>query len=360
MREYLLDRESALTYPLYCIVLIRLRFSLGTTIPGIRFHFWGQIGFRHMSNRFILSGLTLLLAGFTASCGFGSGNSGSNMPDASAQTPAQASDQTQTSNQSQNSGALVIPPPIAQPPNYESRPGADNTATQTMPNGLPALQPKGVNVNSMFAENLTDSNSRFNRLENAVTDLRREFESFKPAITRLVAVESDIQALIQQLDMLLQNEPAPMPPPAPVAAPSAPPQALIEQDAPAVVSKTTTVKTTTTTTTNGASVSELRVGQHSGKTRIVMDLSKKASLMADLDNAENLLVLELPDARWDAATQKSFSSSPLIRSYTVESINGGSGSRVIMALKKGTQILKQQDLPPGNNPNYRIYLDLSA
>lgn len=356
--EYLLDRESWLPYPLICIVLILLRFFFGHHIFGHLFPFWGQLVFRHMSKRFILSGFLMLLAGSLASCGFGSSSSpASNTAQNNAPAAQGATDAPAPTAQTQ-SGALTIPPPVAQPPSYNDRPGNEASNATTMPNGLPALQPKGVNVNGLFAEQLSDNNARFSRLENAVTDLRREFESFKPAITRLVAVESDIQDLIKQLDMLLQNEPPPAPMPAvqPMV-PNAPPQQLTPQD---TAPPPAPAPAQSTNTSGGSNVSALRVGQHSDRLRVVMDLSSKASLMADLDNAENLLILELPDASWSAATQKSFAKSPLIRSYTVESINNGRGSRVIMALKKNTQILKQQDLPPGNNPNYRVYIDLAT
>jgi len=54
---------------------------------------------------------------------------------------------------------------------------------ERLPNGLPALKPlKGVNVDTLFAENIKSTDRRFDRLENAVVDMRREFEAVKPAI----------------------------------------------------------------------------------------------------------------------------------------------------------------------------------
>ena len=107
-------------------------------------------------------------------------------------------------------------------------------------------------------------------------------------------------------------------------------------------------------------MSSLRIGKHSDKIRLVMDATAKTAFTTDLDNQENLLILEMPNATWSASTAQSFSQSPLLRSYSVEPMNNGQGSRVILALKKPTQILKQQALPPGNNPNYRMYIDLKT
>ena len=308
----------------------------------------------------------MLFAGLTASCGpltdtpkpeqtLNSAPSSENLISPNAQS------------QASSTSALEVPAPIAMPPSYSDRPPEPGQMqSSTMPNGLPALQPKGINVESLFATKINDSDQRFARLENAVLDLRREFETFKPAITRLVAVESDIQDLIKQLDILLRNEPMapPMPlkpetgptpltaadqapPPNARAISPAPPQPPAAPPAPKAVSGKTVVKA-------------LRVGQHSDKIRLVLDVSKKTSYSADLDAEEKLLIIELPEAQWNAARQQSFARSELLQSYSVEPINDGAGSRVVMTLKRPTQLIKQQALPPGNgNADHRIFLDLS-
>lgn len=309
----------------------------------------------------------MLLSGFTASCGLA--------PGASQNSPAQNSAENTAQNQpagqataTSSGDAISIPPPVALPPSYGDRPNGTGTSqAQTLPNGLPALQAKGVNVDNLFAQDITNSDQRFDRLENAVLDLRREFESFKPAIVRLVAVEADIQDLIEQLDILLQNEPAPVaaaptplaptpqikvqdepnvettPPPAPKPAPAPAPSPQPKVDS-----------------LGAATVSALRVGQHSGKLRLVMDVNKKTAYNIDLDNQEHILIIELPEAQWSAENQKNFGSSPLLSSYTTESINDGNGTRVIMTLKKSTTLMKSEALPPNGNPYYRIYADLQT
>lgn len=305
-----------------------------------------------MSKRLGFIFTPFLLAAFVAGCG--------PLNDAPAEKQPSSEVINNAQNTASSAGALEVPAPVALPPSYDKRPGDADTKAPTMPNGMPALQPKGVNVANLFAENISDTDRRFTRLENAVQDLRSEFDSFKPAIVRLVAVESDIQDLIGQLDILLDNPPAPQaqpmsaptqlspadtaPPPEPAAAPAPAPQP--QAMAPAMASG------------GGSVVKDLRVGEHSDKIRLVMDVSGKAAFTADLDNQENLLIIELPGTGWNAAPQQSFARSPLLQSYSVEPMNNGTGSRVIITLKKSTQILKQQALPPGDNPNYRIYLDL--
>lgn len=304
-----------------------------------------------------------MLTAFAAGCGPMTGKS-----DAPAATQPSSETLTNQANTpaAAPSGALAVPAPVALPPSYDDRPGGNGKSETTkMPNGMPALQPMGMNVDNLFAEKISNSDQRFNRLENAVQGLRSEFESFKPAIVRLVAVESDIQALIKQLDMLLQNEPAPAPAP---QQPMSPPTQLSPADqaqppqpmaAPAPSPAPAPAPQPTASTGGSSIISAIRVGEHSDKIRLVMDASQKTPFNVDFDNQENLLIIELPEAKWTAARSQSFARSPVLQSYSVEDINNGNGSRVIMTMKKSTQVLKQQALPPGTNPNYRIYLDLS-
>jgi len=347
-----------------CIFLIRIEYFFGLTFifSGIRPILPGQLVLHHMNKRIVICIASMLFAGFTASCGPLNG-----MPKSNAQRNAPSSETLTGQNNASMpaSSALEVPAPVALPPKYNDRPSASGgMPSAKMPNGLPALQPKGVNVNTLFDEELSDTDRRFDRLEYAVLGLRQEFESFKPAIVRLVAVEADIQDLIKQLDMLLRSEPtappAPLTPPpsqlspADQAAPSTPKVATNKQPAKPISPKPPPAKS------GEPVVHALRVGQHTGKTRLVIDASEKTAYSVELDNQENLLIIEMPDARWNASKQKSFARSPLLKSYSVEDMNDGKGSRVILSLKKSTQVIKEQALPPGPNPNYRIFLDLKA
>ncbi len=68
------------------------------------------------------------------------------------------------------------------------------------------LQPaKGLNTKRLFSESLGDD-ARLARLESAVQALRDEFDTITPSVNRLIAVESDIQELVNQLNTLVQNE----------------------------------------------------------------------------------------------------------------------------------------------------------
>lgn len=243
---------------------------------------------------------------------------------------------------------------------------------ETLPNGLPALKPlKGVNVDRLFAENITNTDRRFERLENAVVDMRREFEAVKPAIVRLVAVEEDIQQMVEQLETIASQEQYAAPAPivqqpinqpqdlkpldlqAPQTSNNGAPQATEPKPMPAKASPAPN-------TASGPVVKNLRTGIHSNKVRLVLDMSAKTPYTIDLDSSENILIIELPQAGWSGARSKAFGAKePLLASYNVEAINGGKGTRIIIPLKKSSSVLKSALLPPGTTPNYRMYVDLS-
>ena len=324
-----------------------------------------------MTKHVVLCLILILSLGAITACGQ------QNIPKSSAQ---QTSNNTQSTAvpgaKTTNNGFLSAP--IVAPPSYGHRPlkPGETPQAETLPNGLPALKPlKGVNVDSLFAENLSNSDQRFDRLENAVVDMRREFEAVKPAIVRLVAVEEDIQQMVEQLELLASQE---------QQARSAPikreplnqPQSLVPTDLTtpqtsggvpqAMEPKTAPAKPMAPKepmkqemSYGGPIVKNLRTGRHSDKIRLVLDMSSKTPYSVDLDASENLLVIELPEAGWSGTRSKNFGmKAALLSSYSVESINAGKGTRIIIALKKSTAILKKDLIPPGVTPHYRMYIDL--
>jgi len=304
---------------------------------------------------------------------------------------------------------LASPNAFAVPPGSNDRPlKPGETGTEYMPNGMPALSPRGVNVDAMFAEKMKNSDDRFDRLENAVTDMRREFEAVKPAIVRLVAVEGDMQNLMSQLESLLRNEPpaagdvngmpaslmpattetaAPVeavesapagaaalplestdktdvsasPPPAaktpvtqaPAAAP--PPKAAATPKptpapvpAPAPVAKPAPEKPAAALPSvppGTTAVLALRTGRDGNKTRLVLDVSTKAAYRYDIDNEEHILILELADATWAGAKRGSDSKDPLLSSWSTEPLESGKGTRLILQLKQAVTVAYESTIP---------------
>ena len=279
----------------------------------------------------------ILCSVLLSSCGFSFGN------DKSSDKPAKTI------------GNTASKPGLDTPPIANDRPG----------NALPGLQPPlGVNTSSLFPAGLDDDTDRINRLETAVQALRNDFDEMAPAMTRLAGVEGDLQDLITQLEALLveteEPEPAPAFQPAqrapmPLAGPqsSGPPAQMAEKPPPAPPPSTTPPPVS-----GKSGVLDMRVGEHPDKTRIVLDVGGAADFSYDLDNGEKILVIELPNSKWQTTTQGTYSKSPVLKSYRTDSMNNGAGARLILQLKGPATVIYSGSIKGKRAGEKRVILDL--
>jgi len=105
-------------------------------------------------------------------------------------------------------------------------------------------------------------------------------------------------------------------------------------------------------------VSAVRVGEHPGKTRMVLDTTGTPKFTYDLDNTEHLLVINLPGSGWSAATQKTFKSHPLIQSYTAQ--DSGNGTSLVIELKKSARVVYSSTMAPNHVHGHRVVFDVAA
>lgn len=284
--------------------------------------------------------------------------------------------QTNSSNDSSaNAPIAPMSPPVA-----GQRPAPAGTVGTTYDkDGLPELQPsRGVNVDELFAADISDPVQRVQRVENAVIELRRDLDAVMPAIVRLVAIEKDMAQLVTQLQTLLRNEPPtaptmpamnepqdidpegqrterPVQPPAQAAPPPRQAVAAQSEDPPQQAAPS---ESASPAIQGDVTVKRLRIGEHSDKTRLVLDVGGKPQYSYDLDNSENLLVIELPNAGWSGQQSWSSSKVPLMASYSVQP--SGDGSRLIIQLKKPVRVIKDTILAPNGSPDHRLVIDLAA
>ena len=101
----------------------------------------------------------------------------------------------------------------------------------------------------------------------------------------------------------------------------------------------------------------IRLGEHRGKTRIVLDTAKKSDIRYDLDKGENILVVELPGQSANGLSSKSFPKSRLIKGYDVQ--QNGDMTLVIFMFKKATNILEMMQLPGKGSAAHRIVFDMA-
>ena len=236
----------------------------------------------------------------------------------------------------------------------------------------------GFNPKNIFGKNLKSDDERLDRLERAVQDMRNEFDSTKPSIARLTALEGEIQTLIGELQTLNQEgslpimQPPPVkvmphipqPAPEPMIMPSpmpAPTSIIHTQHAPVIMAepKTSYQRKSVPPLSNGqASVYDLRIGEHPGRTRLVMDTNGKTGFSVDVDNSENIAVIDLPQAGWTASTSRALAKSNFISSYSVQP--SGNGHILILQLKRNAQVTYKDDLAGTSGNSRRLVVDLSG
>ena len=273
----------------------------------------------------------------------------------------------------------VLPPPPPAPATL----GQIDTLAAAGPISLSpggALGSLGLNLDTYFEEELLSPHQRIERVERVVTAMQRDLARMAPPIQRLVSVESDIRALITQLASLSEEEAMPATPTpyggapasaeatgsaAVTASPSLHPPpgraegpAGLSQPAP-TGSQRQSGGQTAAAQAGDVRVERVRIGEHKDKTRIVLDVNKPTSYRYDLDNSENLLVIEVPDAGWDGIRKWQSDRAPLLAGYQVYDMEDG-GSRVIVQLKHGVRISDEMTIKPNGYKDYRIVLDLHS
>lgn len=106
-------------------------------------------------------------------------------------------------------------------------------------------------------------------------------------------------------------------------------------------------------------VSRLRLGEHNGKTRLVLDLksNSKPPFHADLDNVEKLLLIDLPGTGWIGGESAKTPKSSYVAGWSVQKAAGG-GTSLAVQLKSEAKIQTTQFLPAEGKDPARLVLDI--
>lgn len=106
------------------------------------------------------------------------------------------------------------------------------------------------------------------------------------------------------------------------------------------------------------SVLGVRVGEHQGKTRFVIDLSAHASgFTADLDNDGNILIVNLPNTSWDSVPSKTFENSLALKSYTARA--SATGTQLAIELQRPVKVLLSAAMKPNEVHGHRVVFDFA-
>jgi hypothetical protein len=185
----------------------------------------------------------------------------------------------------------------------------------------------------------------------------------KPDDTRLAAIEDEVADMDQQMKVMTAGISAPTPTHKPAliidgrrVITEVPPQKPIMQQA-AVQPVSIDQSGGQEFSGSGASVTDVRLGDHPDKTRLVLDLDARSAFQFDLDNGQHALRINLPGTTWGTQQQKIFPNHPLIAGYAAHSLEGG-GTSLVIALKKNARVLLSSAFPPDQGKSDRIVFDI--
>lgn len=260
--------------------------------------------------------------------------------------------------------------------------------------------PKGLVQKSLFSQQISNDDERFERLESAVQSLHDTLQSHLPAIEKLTAIEGDIQELVGQLQTLVSGGPATAaaPPldvqqenladaqpqsmepiyetgssPAPsaaAAAPSAPEtgsetgsepgqstaQPSYTAPDPAPVTAVAAVNPESASPA-ARTVNDVRVSQSPDKTRVVLDSVQKIDYTLDYDDQEGLILVTAKNA--DVAASLAAAAGKSTKIASISSARDGAHTNLIFVLKGSATVSSGVALSPNSdNSQYRYYFDI--
>lgn len=109
-----------------------------------------------------------------------------------------------------------------------------------------------------------------------------------------------------------------------------------------------------------AAVTNVRLGEHANKTRIVLDLNAPAQFTYLLQKEGRELVIDLPGTGWSAAAQQVLGGNhPLVKSYSTYPSKAG-GTTLAVELSKPVKLTMSSALAPNDVYGNRIVFDVSG
>lgn len=213
------------------------------------------------------------------------------------------------------------------------------------------------------------SEDRLARLEQAVASLRTDYETIMPAFAQLNVTNTRVQALLDQIEAERTGAPVPVrESKVPVTTTTVTKITSSPSDTLKVV-ETETVKTVinpvpdaapVAVATSQGKVQAVRVGEHPGKTRVVVDLAGAGRIAPsyDLDNAEHLLVIDLPGVSAQDVAASLPKASGIVAGMTTSET--ASGSNLVIQLSKNAKVLLKEYVKAEGKQPAKLVFDIGA
>ncbi len=104
-------------------------------------------------------------------------------------------------------------------------------------------------------------------------------------------------------------------------------------------------------------VMSARIGEHTDRTRLVLELSDPVNLRAFSLSSPNRVVLDMPEVSWRLGNPPVPSGSGLIKAYRYGVFRTGS-SRMVIDLNRPSRLAETLVIPPTAGFGYRVVIDL--
>lgn len=109
--------------------------------------------------------------------------------------------------------------------------------------------------------------------------------------------------------------------------------------------------------TGSAIVQDVRIGNHPGKVRVVLDLTGPTNYSLNHDPARGIVSIQLPQASWSTKTNWQNKPGRIVRNYTVQGL-GSAGNSLSLAVADGVKIGASGLLKASGSKKDRLYVDI--
>ena len=103
----------------------------------------------------------------------------------------------------------------------------------------------------------------------------------------------------------------------------------------------------------------VRLGEHPGKTRLVLDVSDKVDFATWFQDSEHVFIVNMPDTRIDGATGRILDDHPLIKAYGFQVDDRGATQFIVTMKGEGKLVYDAAMQPNDKYTNHRIVLDVA-
>lgn len=206
------------------------------------------------------------------------------------------------------------------------------------------VEARTVMSGQRHANNNSPLVARVERLEQDVALLKNDLGQLAMNYNGVMATNERIDALIAHMEEEQRRAPAP------VVEKAAPKPVVAVAPVPKPDTKPAPAK--------GPVVQGVRLGEHENATRLVIDWSQLGDVKTDLDNDEKILLVTLSKTAWEAKTNVSGLSSPLVSGWSVDDNNGG--KILAIQLKKPVSVKNIGKLKAEGGKAGRVVIDLAA